>query len=144
LKLYTIGFTKKSVEQFFRLLKKNNVKCVIDIRLNNKSQLAGFTKEEDLKYFLQAIAGIDYCHMLLFAPTDEILKKYRGKEISWDDYQKEYVNLLDSRNALNSFDHQILSDACLLCSEPTPEKCHRRLLAEYLSGKIKGIEIVHL
>jgi len=105
LKLYTIGFTKKSVEQFFRLLKKNNVKCVIDIRLNNKSQLAGFTKEEDLKYFLQAIAGIDYCHMLLFAPTDEILKKYRGKEISWDDYQKEYVNLLDSRNALNSFDH---------------------------------------
>jgi uncharacterized protein (DUF488 family) len=85
MKLYTIGFTKKSAEQFFSLLKKNNVKCVIDIRLNNKSQLAGFTKEEDLKYFLQAIAGIDYCHMLLFAPTDEILKKYQNKEISWDD-----------------------------------------------------------
>jgi uncharacterized protein (DUF488 family) len=144
LKLYTIGFTKKTAEQFFSLLKNNNVKCVIDVRLNNKSQLAGFTKEEDLKYFLKAIAGIDYCHMLLFAPTDEMLKKYQDKEMSREDYQKEYVKVLDSRDVINNFDHKILSDACLLCSEPKPDKCHRRLLAEYLNGKIKDLEIIHL
>lgn len=144
MKLYTIGFTKKTASQFFETLKNNGIKLVIDVRLNNKSQLAGFSKEDDLKYFLQAIAGIGYSHMLLFAPTDEMLKKYQNKEMSWDDYQKEYVNVLDSRDVINKFDHQILRDACLLCSEPKPDKCHRRLLAEYLNVKINDIEVIHL
>jgi uncharacterized protein YeaO (DUF488 family) len=82
--------------------------------------------------------------MLLFAPTDEMLKKYQDKEMSWEDYQKEYVRVLDSRDVINIFDHKILSDACLLCSEPKPDKCHRRLLAEYLNVKIKDLEIIHL
>lgn len=144
MKLYTIGFTKKTAEQFFNLLEKNNVKRVIDVRLNNKSQLAGFTKEDDLKYFLKAIADIDYSHMLLFAPTDEMLKKYQNNEMSWEDYQREYIHLLDSRDVINNFDHQLLRDACLLCSEPKPDKCHRRLLAEYLQLIINDLEIIHI
>ncbi len=144
MKLYTIGFTKKNASQFFGLLKENKVKTVIDVRLNNKSQLAGFTKEDDLKYFLKSIAGIDYCHMIDFTPTEDILKRYQNKEMTWGEYEKEYLRLIASRDVLNKFNHGILEDACLLCSEPTPEKCHRRLLAEYLKENIGDLDIKHL
>lgn len=142
--LYTIGFTKKSASDFFEILKKNNVKTLIDIRLNNKSQLAGFTKEDDLKYFLEQIAGINYLHVPKFAPTEDILSAYREKKISWPEYETEYNSLLESRDILKDFNVNLFENGCLLCSEPTPEKCHRRLLAEYITKNISDLKIIHL
>lgn len=144
MRLYTIGFTKKSASIFFEILKNKRVITLIDIRLNNKSQLAGFTKEEDLKYFLEKIAAIKYVHVPAFVPSEEILNGYREKKLSWPDYEKAYISLIESRDVLKGFDISLFDDGCLLCSEPTPEKCHRRLLAEYISRKMPNIEIIHL
>jgi uncharacterized protein (DUF488 family) len=142
--LYTIGFTKKSAEEFFNILIKNSVRRIIDTRLNNKSQLAGFSKEEDLKYFLKKISNIDYVYMPQWAPTEEILNGYRKKLINWQEYEKKYTDILKERNILKKLDLSILEDACLLCSEDKPEHCHRRLLAEYLSSYNNNIKIIHL
>ena len=142
--LYTIGFTKKSAEEFFNILIKNSVSRIIDTRLNNRSQLAGFTKEEDLKYFLKKISNIDYVYMPQWAPTDEILNGYRKKIISWEEYEKKYTDILKVRNVLEKLDFSILENACLLCSEDKPEHCHRRLLAEYLARHNNSIKIIHL
>lgn len=142
--LYTIGFTKKSAEDFFSILIKNSVSRIIDTRLNNKSQLAGFSKEEDLKYFLKKISNIDYVYMPQWAPTDEILNGYRKKLISWEEYEKKYTDVLKARNILENLDLTILENACLLCSEEKPEYCHRRLLAEYLAKHNNNIKIIHL
>ena len=144
MKLYTIGFTKKSAQTFFELLAENNVKTLIDVRLNNKSQLAGFTKGNDLPYFLEKISEISYVHMPNFAPTDELLKGYKKKEVNWAEYEKEYLSILNDRNILSQFTPSILENACLLCSEPTPEKCHRRLLAEYLADNLDEVDVIHL
>ncbi len=142
--LYTIGFTKKTAEDFFNLLTKNNVKRLIDIRLNNKSQLAGFAKGEDLKFFLNNIGQIEYKYMIEFAPTDSLLEGYRKKQISWEEYEKQYNKLLTERDVLKNKDISIFDNACLLCSEEKPDYCHRRLLAEYLRDLNKDIKIVHL
>ena len=142
--LYTIGFTKKTAEDFFNLLTKNNVKRLIDIRLNNKSQLAGFAKGEDLKFFLNNIGQIEYKYMIEFAPTDSLLEGYRKKQISWEEYEKQYNKLLIERDVLKNKDISIFDNACLLCSEEKPDYCHRRLLAEYLRDLNKDIKIVHL
>ena len=142
--LFTIGFTKKTAKHFFELLKKNNVKKVIDIRLNNKSQLAGFSKGEDLQYFLHEIAGISYVHILMYAPTDSILKQYQNKEISWEEYQDTYLSLLEKRKISETLDPASLDRACLLCSEEVPDQCHRRLLAEYIQQNIPDVQIIHL
>ncbi len=142
--LYTIGFTKKSAEEFFNSLIKNSVRRIIDTRLNNKSQLAGFTKEKDLKYFLKKISNIDYVHMPQWAPTDEILNGYKKKLISWEEYEKKYTDILKERNILEKLDFSILENACLLCSEEKPEHCHRRLLAEYFQKQNSEINIIHL
>jgi len=142
--LYTIGFAKKSAQVFFSLLKANNVKILIDIRLNNISQLAGFTKKNDLKYFLKKICNIDYIHRPDFAPTKNILDAYKKKEITWDQYELDYKKLLKQRSVENEIDNVELNKACLLCSEPTSEKCHRRLLAEYFKKNIEEITIKHL
>jgi uncharacterized protein (DUF488 family) len=142
--IYTIGFTKKSAEEFFNILIKNSVRRIIDTRLNNRSQLAGFTKEEDLKYFLKKIANIEYVYMPQWAPTDEILNGYRKKLISWEQYEKKYTDILKGRNILEKLDFSILENACLLCSEDKPEHCHRRLLAEYLVRHNNSIKIIHL
>ena len=144
IKIFTMGFTKKNAEQFFSLLKKNGVRKIIDIRLNNHSQLAGFTKGEDLKYFLKEIAGIEYAHELDFAPTKELLKKYQNKEISWSDYEAEFNQILETRMKNRKIDPNAYNQSCFLCSEPAPEKCHRRLVAEYLKVIIKDIEVIHL
>lgn len=144
IKLFTIGFTGKSAEQFFNLLRDNHVKNIVDIRLNNVSQLAGFAKGSDLKFFLKEICNIGYEHNIDFAPTKEILSRYRDKKMTWQEYETEYLKLLDMRKVLQKIDIEKLHESCLLCSEHTPEKCHRRLLAEYLKHVNNEIEIVHL
>jgi uncharacterized protein (DUF488 family) len=144
MKIYTIGFTEKSAERFFELLRSNSVKKIIDTRINNVSQLAGFAKGRDLEYFSRVILSIPYEHNIEFAPTKELLKKYRQKEITWDDYENKYLSLLESRNILADIDKQSLADSVLLCSEHLPDNCHRRLLAEYIQSEFSDIDIIHL
>ena len=144
IKLYTIGFTGKPAEKFFNLLRNSDVKKIVDTRVNNVSQLAGFAKGSDLKFFAKEIANISYEHNLDFAPTKELLSRYRDKKMSWLDYEVEYLNLLDLRKIAQRVNIENLHENCLLCSEHTPEKCHRRLLAEYLKHVKSEIEIVHL
>ncbi len=144
IKLYTIGFTGKSAEKFFNLLRNSSVKKIIDTRINNVSQLSGFAKGSDLTFFAKEIGKMSYEHKIDFAPTKELLSRYRAKEISWKEYEIEYLNLLDVRKVSQKIDIESLHENCLLCSEHTPEKCHRRLLAEYLKNVRNDLEIVHL
>ena len=142
--LYTIGFTEKSAQQFFELLEQNQVKKIIDTRISNSSQLSGFAKGRDLAFFAERLANIAYEHELKFAPTKELLGKYRKKEISWEAYTKEYLHLLKTRNIKETVNTEGLHECCFLCSEHSPEKCHRRLLAEYLQEINPDIRIIHL
>jgi len=144
IQLYTIGFTNKSAESFFQLLETNQVAKVIDTRINNVSQLAGFAKGKDLAFFLSRIGPIGYEHQIDLAPTKELLEKYRKKQIDWRAYEVEYLNLLDLRNIKSKIATGALHRCCLLCSEHSPDRCHRRLLAEYLQQVDRSIEIVHL
>lgn len=149
--LYTIGFTKKDARSFFEALKKNNMKALIDVRLNNVSQLAGYTKKNDIQYFLEQ-SGIEYEHALILAPTKEILDAYKKKEMTWEEYEKQYIELLNRRNVIEVLEKSLKNDfdkACLLCSESTAEQCHRRLAANHIRDymrEIKGIDIqiIHL
>lgn len=142
--LFTIGFTKKNAKIFFTTLRNAGVKRLIDIRLNNVSQLAGFAKRDDLIFFLKELCNCDYKHMPNFAPTKEILDAYKKKEIGWDEYVKRFSRLIIERKIENKITAEELNNACFLCSEPTPEQCHRRLVAEYLKEKLGDIEIKHL
>lgn len=144
IKLYTIGFTGKPAEKFFDLLKKAEISKIIDTRINNTSQLSGFAKGADLKFFAKEIGNMSYEHKIDFAPTKELLAHYRSKDLSWLEYEKEYLNLLDMRKIAQKIEIEKLHENCLLCSEHTPEKCHRRLLAEYLQQVKGNIEIIHL
>jgi len=142
--IFTIGFTKKSAREFFNTLKENNVKEIIDIRLNNRTQLAGFTKKEDLEFFLEAIAGIKYKHVLELAPDKQLLEDYQKKRINWEEYEKRFLRLLKERNIEKLINPEELDRCCFLCSEPKPDKCHRRLVAEYLKSIWSYLEITHL
>lgn len=144
IRLYTIGFTGKSAEKFFNLLRGNGVKKIVDTRINNVSQLSGYAKGADLRFFASEIGNIGYEHKIDFAPTQELLKKYRDKKLTWQEYEVEYLNLLDMRKIASRVNIDELHESCLLCSEHTPEKCHRRLLAEYLKQVRNDIEITHL
>ena len=144
IKLYTIGFTGKPAEKFFNLLTSSGVKKIVDTRINNVSQLAGFAKGADLKFFAKEIGNISYEHNIDFAPTKELLTRYRNKKMTWQEYEIEYLNLLDMRKVASKTDIEKLHENCLLCSEHTPEKCHRRLLAEYLKHVKNDVEIIHL
>lgn len=144
IRLYTIGFTKKNAEQFFTTLRHNDVRNVIDVRLNNTSQLAGFAKHLDLQYFLKEIDNIDYVHRPDLAPSGELLKTYREKAIDWDTYEREFITLLRQRSIEGSVDRKTLDRTCLLCSEAEPLHCHRRLVAEYFRETLGGIVICHL
>jgi uncharacterized protein (DUF488 family) len=141
IKVFTIGFTKKSARQFFEALRKAGVRKVVDIRLNNASQLAGFTKKEDLAYFLEAIG---YEHRPELAPTKEILDGYKKKNLTWQTYEERFAQLLAERGVETVLVPADLNHACLLCSEPRADKCHRRLVAEYLQGKWQQVEARHL
>jgi uncharacterized protein (DUF488 family) len=145
IKLFTIGFTKKNAQQFFTLLQQGGVRKVLDTRLNNVSQLAGFTKRDDLSFFLQKVAGISYEHAEQLAPTDLMLKSYKKGEISWDDYASDYQALIQKRQVESQFSPDDLDGICLLCSEATPHHCHRRLAAEFFQQQLGcGVDIIHL
>ncbi len=145
MQLFTIGFTKKSAEKFFSLLKTNNINCLLDIRLHPNGQLAGFTKQDDLAYFLSSLVNCEYRHLDELAPTDDILSDYR-KDNDWDKYVQRFERLMDERNVPASLDRTLFENnvCCLLCSEATPEKCHRRLVAERIAHQWRGTEIIHL
>jgi uncharacterized protein (DUF488 family) len=142
--LFTIGFAKKPAEQFFTLLIEAGVQKLIDIRLHNVSQLAGFTKRDDLSYFLRAIAKIDYLHMPALAPTQEIFEAYKKKKGGWTAFEQSFNALLRERKPEKHLSKAQLRQACLLCSEPVPDHCHRRLVAQYLKDRWKDLRIVHL
>ena len=142
--IHTIGFTKKNARTFFSKLTDSAVERIIDVRLNNVSQLAGFAKRDDLEFFLEAVAGIAYLHLPELAPTKDLLDGYKNKTIDWDTYEKQYITLLDSRNAEQSVSREVLGNACLLCSEAEPTNCHRRLLAEYLQDRWGNVNIQHI
>lgn len=131
--IYTIGFTKKSAETFFNFLKQSNVKTLIDVRLNNVSQLAGFAKRDDLKFFLNELCGAEYIHSPELAPTKDILNAYKKGDMSWEVYEDKFLNLMGRRNIERSISPTLLDHGCLLCSEHEPHFCHRRLVVEYLN-----------
>ena len=143
-KIYTIGFTKKKAQTFFSKLQKEGVTKLIDIRLNNVSQLAGFAKRDDLIYFLREICNCDYRHIPNFAPTKDILDAYKKKQIDWNEYVRRFSKLIKDRKIENIITAEELNNSCFLCSEPTPKQCHRRLVAEYFKEKLGNIEIKHL
>jgi uncharacterized protein (DUF488 family) len=141
--IFTIGFTKKPAAVFFQKLRDAGVKRVIDVRLNNVSQLAGFSKKDDLRYFLLEILHVDYVHESLLAPTKEMREEYK-KNKSWPDYEKAFLVLIKERQIEEKIDPAMIAGSCLLCSEDRPHHCHRRLVAEYLQGKWGGLNIQHL
>ncbi len=134
--IFTIGFTQKSANKFFELIKNNGIDILLDIRLNNKSQLAGFTKGDDLKYFLSEICKCEYRHCLKYAPNKEILDDYKKKRIGWEEYVLRYTDLMTVRGDYLRFENEFsnYSNICLLCSEPKPDNCHRRLLAGIIAN----------
>ncbi|MCC6681774.1 MAG: DUF488 domain-containing protein [Phycisphaeraceae bacterium] len=142
--LYTIGFSGKSAQQFFTLLQSHDVRRLIDTRLWNRSQLAGFTKQHDLEYFCRVIINTAYRYLPILAPSAELLDGYKKNQIMWDEYVPVYLSLLADRHVEEVLDPQLFADACLLCSEPTPDYCHRRLAAEYLQQNWGDITITHL
>lgn len=144
LRLFTIGFTRKTAEEFFTKLQSAAVKRVIDVRLNNASQLAGFSKRDDLRYFLRHLCNIDCLHMPDLAPTQEILDAYKKKKGGWEAYEKAFLALITARRIEESVTLETLSGGCLLCSEAAPDHCHRRLVAEYFQDRLGGIKVVHI
>ena len=143
--IFTIGFVKKTAQEFFEKLQKAGMKRLIDVRLNNVSQLAGFTKKKDLMYFLRVIANIDYAHFDDLAPTKEILDSFKKqKEMDWADYERQFGILMEQRAPETRHQPEEFDQACLLCSEATPENCHRRLVAERLRRRWGNVEIKHL
>ena len=145
MKIYTIGFTGKTAEEFFGLLNSTDAKYLVDTRLNNRSQLAGFTKKGNIEFFTEKLTGMTYLEMPMLAPEAEMFKEYR-KEGDWDLYESLYIRLLEERGVIESIDCDVFGDGVvLLCSERTPEKCHRRLFAEYMKANgFPGVEILHL
>ncbi|MGE5432916.1 MAG: DUF488 family protein [Syntrophomonadaceae bacterium] len=144
IKLFTIGFTRKNAEKFFTLLIKNKVKRVVDIRLNNTSQLAGFAKADDLKYFLKAVAGIEYTYLPELAPTQEIMDDLKKNNGDRETFEKNYLSLISKRKVDRMDIKDLLDESCLLCSEDKPDECHRKLAAEFLQKKWGSVDIVHL
>jgi uncharacterized protein (DUF488 family) len=144
MKIFTIGFTKRSAREFFTSLSLAEVKRLIDVRLNNVSQLAGFSKRDDLKFFLDVICGIPYVHVPELAPTQDLLDDYKKVSKNWAEYETRFNALIDERHIEHIVSREMLESACLLCSEHTPEYCHRRLVAEYLREKWGDVEISHL
>lgn len=141
----TIGFTKTTAERFFDRIKRAGVKTVVDVRLHNTSQLAGFAKADDLAYFLKQICGVEYVHRPLLAPTDDILKAYKRDKGDWRVYERLFMNLMEQRRIETMLQPEMFEGACLLCSEDKPHHCHRRLVCEYLNTRWDGaLRVRHL
>jgi uncharacterized protein (DUF488 family) len=144
MKIFTIGFTKKTAETFFTQLKRTGVRRLIDVRLNNVSQLSGFAKKDDLRFFTKSICNIDYVHALDLAPTGDILDSYKKRKGDWSIYERQFLDLMKKRRIDETTPQQLLDGSCLLCSEDKPEHCHRRLVAEYLKEKWGNVDIEHI
>jgi uncharacterized protein (DUF488 family) len=141
----TIGFTKTTAEGFFERLLTSGVKKVVDVRLRNTSQLAGFAKADDLAYLLKKIGNIQYMHKPLLAPTDSMLKAFKKEKGDWGAYEASFLSLMAARRIEDCVTPEMLDGACLLCSEATPHHCHRRLVCEYLNEKWDGsLAVRHL
>ena len=145
IKIFTIGVTGLSAEDFFNRLRNAGVRKIIDTRLWASSQLSGFSKKKDLPYFLKEIADIDYEYREELAPTDDILKPYKNNQLSWADYEVQYIDLINHRNIATILTPDEVHEACFLCACKTTENCHRRLLVEFLQREWDApVEIVHL
>jgi len=144
MKVFTIGFTKKNAKKFFELLRESGTKRIVDVRLNNVSQLAGFAKRDDLKYFLKEICGIEYFHFSDLAPTQEMLDDYRKRHKNWGKYEEDFLELMEKRRIENNIPREVVAEGCLLCSEDKPHHCHRRLVAQYLKKHWGDLEVQHL
>ncbi|HKB91161.1 MAG TPA: DUF488 domain-containing protein [Opitutaceae bacterium] len=145
IQIYTIGFTQKTARKFFELLKQSGVKRIIDVRLNNVSQLAGFAKRDDLNYFAHEICQIDYVHVPDLAPTQDILDEYKKQNGDWSVYENKFLELMEKRAIEHTLSPALINGGCLLCSEDKPHHCHRRLVAQYLKEKWSAhVEIKHL
>ena len=144
MKLSTIGFTKKSAHRFFDLLRQSGTKRIVDVRLNNASQLAGFAKKDDLAYFLGELCEMEYVHLPALAPTKEMLDDYKKRKGDWKTYEDRFITLMRERRIEETIPKEIVADGCLLCSEDKPHHCHRRLVAEYLKQHWGNVEIAHL
>ena len=142
--IYTIGFTRKNLRSFVRLLQDAKVQILIDIRLHNTSQLAGYAKRDDLEFICE-LAGMAYEHVPELAPTKEILDAFK-QDKDWAKYEIAFKQLLEARNARQLWANRYseIARGCLLCSEHEPGQCHRRLVAEYLAQNIPGITVQHL
>lgn len=143
MKIFTIGFTKSSARSFFTRLGASGAKRLVDVRINNTSQLAGFSKRDDLRYFTESLCGIEYEHLPELAPTKEMFEEYKIKGGDWDHYAASFLSLMSSRK-IEMINKEKIDGSCLLCSEHKPHNCHRRLVAEYLASKWPNVEIVHL
>lgn len=143
MKIFTIGFTKTTAERFFTRLKRAGIKRIVDVRLNNVSQLSGFAKRDDLRYFANEISKIEYVHVTQLAPTKDMLDKFKRNGGDWPEYERKFLKLMQERR-IENIDREILNGGCLLCSEDKPHHCHRRLVAEYLKRHWDEVEIVHL
>lgn len=144
MKIYTIGFTKKTAQRFFETLRKSGAKRVVDVRLNNVSQLAGFAKRDDLAYFLGKVCDMQYVHLPELAPTQDMLDAYKKKGGDWETYERRFLDLMEKRRIEETIPKEVINDGCLLCSEDKPHHCHRRLVAEYLKQHWGDVEISHL
>ena len=144
MRVLTIGFTKKPAQRFFDLLRAAGVKRVVDVRLNNVSQLAGFAKRDDLAWFLRELGGMDYTHLPSLAPTQALLSAYRKAKVDWPTYEQRFLDLMHERRIEETVDPALLDEGCLLCSEDQPHHCHRRLVAEYLRERWGDVDVVHL
>jgi uncharacterized protein (DUF488 family) len=143
--VYTIGFTQKTAAQFFESLRQTGIRQVVDVRLNNVSQLAGFSKRDDLKYFLRAVCDAAYVHDLRLAPTQELFDGYKKGMWPWEDYAQRFLAVLRERRIEEQLDRHLFDvPTVLLCSEATAEHCHRRLVIEYLQSHWGGITVTHL
>ena len=144
MKISTIGFTRKPASRFFDLLRESGARRVVDVRLNNSSQLAGFARKQDLAWFLGELCGMEYVHLPALAPTREMLDDYRKRNGDWKTYEDRFLALMGQRRIEETVPREIVADGCLLCSEDRPHHCHRRLVAEYLQRHWGDVEIVHL
>ncbi|QES42161.1 hypothetical protein DEJ49_15225 [Streptomyces venezuelae] len=144
MKIYTIGFTKKPAEKFFGLLKTSGASTLVDVRLNNVSQLSGFAKRDDLKYFLGELCGMAYVHRPDLAPTQPILDDLKKHGSGWAAYEEKFLGLMAQRSVSETVPQELITNAVLLCSEHEPHECHRRLVAEYLAERWGGATIEHL
>ncbi|MES1180304.1 MAG: DUF488 domain-containing protein [Verrucomicrobiota bacterium] len=144
MRICTIGFTNKKAEEFFARLQKAGVRRVVDVRLNNVSQLAGFSKRDDLRFFLKSILGIEYVHLPVLAPTQDILDDYKKNKGDWNTYEQKFLRLMQERRIEKEISPAAVNEGCLLCSEDQPHFCHRRLVAEYLRDQWGEVRIEHL